>query len=185
MKKIIIAFTAILGFATISNAQTNASGTASQTVQLALSNALEITFTGNGSATGGLVTIPFTTVNDYANGVSSAAQEIKVRSNKNFGVTVKTSTAYFSVTNAGVTTTSTMPASVLGIEVSANATGGSIASGFSSSAFNSLSATAANLITNATYGGNQTFSVMYKATPGFAYPAGTYATDVVYTATQQ
>ncbi len=185
MKKIIIAATAILGFASASFAQSNASGTASQTVQLALSNALEITFTGNGSATGGTVTIPFTTVNDYANGVESAAQEIKIRSNKNFGVTVKTSTANFSVTNAGVTTTSTMPASVLGVKVSANATGGSIASGFSSSAYNSLSATAANLISNATYGGNQTFSVMYKATPGFAYPAGTYATDVVYTATQQ
>ena len=185
MKKIIIAATAILGFASASFAQSNASGTASQTVQLALSNALEITFTGNGSATGGTVTIPFTTVNDYANGVESGAQEIKVRSNKNFGVTVKTSTAYFSVTNSGVTTTSTMPASVLGIEVTANATGGSIASGFSASAYNSLSATAANLITNASYGGNQTFSVKYKATPGFAYPAGTYATDVVYTATQQ
>ena len=185
MKKIIIAATAILGFASASFAQSNASGTASQTVQLALSNALEITFTGNGSATGGTVTIPFTTVNDYANGVESGAQEIKVRSNKNFGVTVKTSTAYFSVTNSGVTTTSTMPASVLGIEVTANATGGSIASGFSASAYNSLSATAANLISNASYGGNQTFSVKYKATPGFAYPAGTYATDVVYTATQQ
>ena len=93
MKKIIIAATAILGFTSASFAQSNASGTASQTVQLALSNALEITFTGNGSATGGTVTIPFTTVNDYANGVESAAQEIKIRSNKNFGVTVKTSTA--------------------------------------------------------------------------------------------
>ena len=185
MKKIIIAAMAAIGFATVANAQSNASGTASQTVQIALSNALEITFTGNGSSTGGTVTIPFTTVNDYANGVESSAQEIKVRSNKNFGVTVKTSTAYFSVTNSGVTTTSTMPASVLGIEVTANSTGGSIASGFSSSAYNSLSATAANLINNASYGGNQTFSVKYKATPGFAYPAGTYATDVVYTATQQ
>jgi hypothetical protein len=185
MKKIIIAASAILGFATFANAQSNASGTASQTVQLALSNALEITFTGTGSATGSTVTIPFTTVNDYANGVASSAQEIKIRSNKNFGVTVKTDAANFSVTNSGVTTTSTMPASVLGIMVTANGTGGTIASGFSSSAYNSLSATAANLINNATYGGNQTFSVQYKATPGFAYPAGTYAVNVVYTATQQ
>ena len=44
MKKIIIAATAILGFTSASFAQSNASGTASQTVQLALSNALEITF---------------------------------------------------------------------------------------------------------------------------------------------
>ena len=185
MKKIIIAAMAAIGFTTVANAQSNASGAASQTVELALSNALEITFTGNGSATGSTVTLDFTTVNDYANGVASADQEIKVRSNKNFGVTVKTSTANFSVTNAGVTTTSSMPASVLGVEVSANGTGGSIASGFSSSAYSALSSTAANLIDNATYGGNQTFSVKYKATPGFAYPAGVYATDVVYTATQQ
>jgi hypothetical protein len=185
MKKIIIATTAILGFATASYAQTNASGTASQTIQLSLSNALEISFTGTGSATGGTVTLPFTTVNDYANGVASSAQEIKVRSNKNFGVTVKTSTTYFNVTNNGVTTVSTMPANVLGIMVTANATGGTIGTGFSASAYNSLSATAANLINNASFGGNQTFSVQYKATPGFAYPAGTYTTDVVYTATQQ
>jgi hypothetical protein len=185
MKKIIIAAMAAIGFTTVANAQSNASGSASQTVQLALSNALEITFTGNGSATGATVSIPFTSVDDYANGVESSAQEIKVRSNKNFDVTVKTSAAYFSVTNSGVTTTSTMPASVLGIEVSANGTGGSIASGFSASTYNALSATAANLIENADRGGNQTFSVKYKATPGFAYAAGTYATDVVYTATQQ
>jgi len=185
MKKIVIAIAALVGSSTASFAQSNASGTASQTVQLALSNALEITFTGNGSATGSTVTLPFTSVTDYANGIESAAQEIKVRSNKNFGVTVKTSTANFSVTNGGVTTTSDMPASVLGVLVSANSTGGSIGSGFSASAYNSLSSTAANLITNADNGGNQTFSVKYKATPGFAYPAGTYATDVVFTATQQ
>ncbi len=41
------------------------------------------------------------------------------------------------------------------------------------------------LISNGQNGGNQTFSVMYNATPGFAYPAGTYTVDVVYTATQQ
>ncbi|MBL7683508.1 MAG: hypothetical protein JNK00_10655, partial [Flavipsychrobacter sp.] len=47
-----------------------------------------------------------------------------------------------------------------------------------------LTSTAANLLTNCNNGGNQTFSVMYEATPGFAYPAGTYTVDVVYTATQ-
>ena len=185
MKKIIIIAAAILGFTTASNAQNNASSTASQTVQLQLSNALEITFTGNGATTGNTVSLPFNTVNDYANGVESAAQELKVRSNKNFTVTVKTSTGNFSVTNGGNTASSGMPTSVLGVMVSANNTGGQIGQGFSTSAYNSLSATAANLITNANNGGNQTFSVKYKATPGFAYPAGTYSTDVVFTATQQ
>ena len=185
MKKIIIAAVAALGFTTVANAQSNASGSAQQTVNLNLTNALEITFTGTGTNTGSTVNLDFNTVNDYASGVESSAQEIKVRSNKNFGVTVRTSGAYFSVTNNGNTTTSTMPTSSLGVEVSANSTGGSIASGFSSSAYNALSSTAANLIDNATYGGDQKFSVKYKATPGWAFPAGVYATDVIYTATQQ
>lgn len=185
MKKIIIIAAALVGINSAANAQSNASGNAQQTVQLALSNALEFTFTGNSSATGATVSIPFTTADDYANGVESGTQQLKVRSNKPFSVTVKTSAATFSVTNGGVTTSSSMPASVLGLVVTDNSTGGTLGTGFSSSTYNALSATAANLITAANRGGNQNFTVKYKATPGFAYPAGTYATDVIYTATQE
>lgn len=182
MKKTIIFAAAFIGFASAVNAQ-NASGSAQQTVQLALSNALEITFTGSNSATGTTVSIPFTTVNDYANGVESAAQVIKVRSNKSFNVTAKANSAFFSVTNGSNTTASTMPASVLEIKVSANNTGGTIATGYTG--YKDLTTTAANILTGASNGGNQNFSVMYNAQPGFAYPAGTYTMDVVYTATQQ
>jgi len=189
MKKIIIAAAAIVSFSTTSIAQTvnanNASGTAQQTVQLALSNALEITFVASNAATGATVTLPFTTVDHYQNGVESATQQLKIRSNKNFGVTVKTSAANFTVTNGASESVSTMPASVLGLVVTDNNTGGALGTGFSSTTYNALSATAANLITAANRGGNQNFTVKYKATPGFAYPAGVYATDVVYTATQQ
>ena len=183
MKKIIIIAAAFIGLASAAKAQTNASGSAQQTVQLALSNALEITFTSNSSATGATVSLPFTTANDYANGVESSAQQLKVRSNKNFNVSVKANAATFTVTNSGNTTTSTMPASVLDVKVSANGTGGAIAGTYAN--YTDLSTTATNMITNGTYGGNQTFSVMYKAQPGFAYAAGTYNMDVVYTATQQ
>jgi hypothetical protein len=189
MKKIIIAAAAIIGFSAAANAQTvnstNATGNAQQTVQLALSNALEITFTANNSATGATVTLPFTTTNDYANGVESATQQLKVRSNKEFNVTVKTSAANFSVTNGTTTTTSSMPASVLGLVVTDNNTGGNLGTGFSASTYKALSATAATLISAGDNGGNQNFTVKYKATPGFAYSAGVYSTDVVYTATQQ
>ncbi len=181
MKKVFaIAALTIAGFA--SKAQV--ASTATQTVNLNLSNAIELTFTGSNSATGAAVNLAFNTVNDYANGVASSAQELKVRSNKKFGVTVKTNNASFSYT--GTTSPApVMPVSgVLALKVSANATGGTIATPFSASAYNGLSNTAANLITNANNGGNQTFSVMYNATPGFAYPAGTYTVDVVYTATQ-
>ncbi|MBS1772261.1 MAG: hypothetical protein JST82_05330 [Bacteroidetes bacterium] len=182
MKKIIaIAALAIVGYS--ANAQ-NASSTASQTVNLSLSNAIELTFTGSGTATGAAVTLSFTTVNDYANGVQSAAQQLKVRSNKAYGVTVKTNNANF--TYSGSTTPApVMPvASVLDLKVSANSTGGSIVAPFSASAFADLTSTAQSMLTNCTYGGNQLFSVIYQATPGFAYPAGTYTVDVVYTATQ-
>ena len=185
MKKIIIIAAAFIGFTTAASAQTNASSTAQQTVELGLSNTIDITFTGSGNATGGTVTLPFATVTDYANGVESAAQQLKVRSNKIFNVTVAASAANFSVTNNGTTSVSTMPvAGVLDLMVSSNQAGGTIASGYSSYG-GGLSTAASSILTGASNGNNQTFSVKYKATPGFAYPAGVYAVDVVYTATQQ
>ena len=180
MKKIIaIAALSFVGMA----AKAQVASTATQTVNLNLSNAIELTFTGSGTATGAAVNLAFNTVNDYANGVQSSAQELKVRSNKKFDVTVKTNNASFSYTGS-TTPAPVMPVSgVLGLKVSANGTGGTIAGSFAG--YTSLSSTAANLIANGLNGGNQTFSVMYNATPGVTYPAGTYTVDVVYTATQQ
>ena len=183
MKKIIIiAATLFTGYA--SQAQL-ANTSASQTMNLVLTNAIDMTFTANGSATGPLVSLPFTTTNDYANGVASTAQQLKVRSNKNFNVTVKTSATNFTYT--GTTTPApVMPVSgVLGLEVTAAAAGSTIVSPFSAAAYSTLTSSNQNMLSNATLGGNQTFSVQYMATPGWSYPAGTYAVDVVYTATQQ
>ena len=182
MKKIVL-FAAILSCITVA-VKAQVASTATQTVNLNLSNAIELTFTGSGTATGAAVNLAFNTVNDYANGVSSSNQELKVRSNKKFGVTVKTNNANFSYT--GTTTPApVMPVSgVLDLRVPANGTGGTIASPFSATAYADLSATAQNLLSNCNNGGNQTFSIQYNATPGFAYPAGTYTVDVVYTATQ-
>ena len=186
MKRIIIA-AAFIGLTTAAQAQNtqNASSTATQTVQLSLSNALEISFVSTNNANGTTVTLPFTTVSHYANGVESTEQQLRVRSNKNFTVTVKTNNNNFMYSNGGTSYTYNMPASVLGLQITDNNTGGQLGQGFSSSSYKALSANVQNLITNASNGGNQTFSVKYKATPGFAYPAGTYTTDVIYTATQQ
>ncbi|HEY9177977.1 MAG TPA: hypothetical protein VIN07_09815, partial [Flavipsychrobacter sp.] len=102
----------------------NESSAASQATRISLSNAIEITFTGNMSATGADVTIPFTTVNDYANGVESDAQELKVRSNKNFSVAVKANAGEFSYTG-NTTPAPEMPVEgVLAVKVTANGTGG-------------------------------------------------------------
>ena len=186
MKKFIaIAALATIGFSANAQDQANQTTSASQTTNLVMSNAIELTFTGNNTTTGAAVNLAFTTVNHYADGVESGAQELKVRSNKPFGVAVKTSNANFSY--VGTTTPApVMPVSgVLALKVSANGTGGTIATPFSASAYSTLTSANQNLIANGLRGGNQTFSVMYKATPGFAYPAGTYSVDVVYTATQQ
>jgi hypothetical protein len=183
MKKIIIIAAALVGFAVNANAQL-ASANANQNVSLTLSNAIAITFTGSGTNVGAAVNLPFSTVSDYANGVTSAAQQLKVQSNLAFGVTVKTNAANFTYSGT-YTTGTTMPVSgVLKLMVSANTTGGTIATPFSSTAYSTLTSADQNLISNGTYGSNQLFSVQYQATPGFTYPAGTYTTQVIYTATQ-
>lgn len=185
MKKIILFFISIFVFNTKINAQTNSSKASQQLVDLALSNALEMTFASNNSVNGTTVSLPFGTVNDYANGVESNPQTINIKSNKNFKITVKTSSSKFTVTIGGSTTTSTMPASVLGLLVSSNNTGGTLGSGFSATTYKSLSSSSVALINNALHGGDKSLIVKYKATPGFTYAAGTYNISVVYTATQQ
>lgn len=184
MKKVLLAAVAFLGLSSAVQAQ-NASATASQSASLILSNAIAITFTGSGTNVGGAVNLPFSTVSDYANGVSSSAQQLRVQSNLAFGVTVRANATNFTYTGS-YTTGTTMPVSgVLKLMVSANTTGGTIATPFSGTAYSTLTSTDQNLINNGNYGANQLFSVQYQATPGFTYPAGTYSTQVVYTATQQ
>ncbi len=177
MKKIILAAASFVAFAFNANADTK---TQSQTVTLALTDAIELTFTG---ATTSAVSMPFTTVNDYANGVTSADQTLKVRSNKQFTVKVKANAANFTYTGTA-TPTPTMPVTgVLKLMVSANSTGGTIASPFTGTTFSTLTNADQNLLTTCSNGNNQTFAVQYQATPGFTYPGGTYTVDVVYTAT--
>ena len=184
MKKIAVALL-MLFKATIGISQTTVTETAQQIVQLNLTNTIEIAFTSNGSPTGTTVTLPFTNVNDYANGVESTNQELSVSSNKLFTVTVNTLSPNFSVTNNGVTIPSNMPVSVLSILIANNNTGGTIGQGFSNANYSSLSSTASNLLTGANNGYLETFAIKYKATPVFVYPIGVYSTDVVFTATQQ
>ena len=182
MKKIIVLAAAILGFNMASNAQT-ASATASQSVALSLSNAIAITFVASGTNTGTAVSIPFATVADYTNGVTSSAQQLKVQSNKAFNVTLNANATSFTYSGTTSPAPSMPVAGVLAAQVTANATGGTVASGFNG-AYGGITSSSQSLISGCSNGGNQTFSIQYQATPGFAYPAGTYTTNVVYTATQ-
>jgi hypothetical protein len=64
MKTIILIAAALISFIT-AKAQVNSIAT--QTLNLNLSNAIEIIFTGSGTVTGDPVTMAFTNVNDYYN----------------------------------------------------------------------------------------------------------------------
>ena len=174
----------ILILANLAAKAQSASAAGSQQVDLVLGNVIDITFNSTGTSTGSAINLPFTTAADYANGVTSTAQSLKVRSNQPFNVTVKTSAANFTYTGSYTTGTTIPVNGALKVMVTANTTGGAIAAPFSSTSYSTLTSTNQNLITNGSYGNNQQFSVQYQATPGSTHPAGTYSTTVVYTATQ-
>ncbi len=167
-------------------AQNEANATAGSVhrTNMRLGNALDIKFTKNGILTGPVVNMDFARVNDYANGVESPVQEINIRTNKNFKIVVNTSAANFTYTG-NISPPPLMPVSgVLELKIAANTTNGKMESSFSSSSFHSLTETAQPLLSNCSSGSGQAFGVVYKATPGFVYPAGVYTIDVIYTATQ-
>lgn len=183
MKKIITTIAILLALTTVAAAQNQANETAggTQRTELALSNAIDISFYS--VAYGGTQTMTFSNVNDYANGVQTGWQILIVKSNKNYDVTVKTNSANF--TYSGNTTPApTMPVSALNVGLYYNGTGGTPNNTFNNK-YAPLSANSQTLITNGKKGGFQYFFTRYKATPGFAYPAGTYTAEVIYTATQR
>ena len=180
MKKIILFALTLLCISIGANAQ-NATDGASQTTNLDLSNAIEIKFYSN--TYGGTQTLSFNNVNDYANGKETGYQILIIRSNKDYNVTVKANAANFSY--SGTTSPApVMPISALNVSNYYNGTGGTVSSTFNNT-YAPMSAVDQNLITDGKKGSFQYFFTRYKATPGFAYPAGTYTAEIIYTATQQ
>lgn len=162
MKKTLL-FAALLFSFSFTHAQL-ASGSSNQTVSLTLKNAISLNIT---AATG--TTLSFEAADDYANGIANTtASTFQVKSNRPWAVTVKAAATSFSGPAAPA---AVMPSSALGVRL----TGGTT--------YTALSTTAASLTSGTR--GDSNFSVDYKATPGFAYDAGTYTLSVVYTATQQ
>ncbi len=173
---------AILSFTVQAQNATNANGV--QTANLDLSNALEISFTGNSSD---VINVEFASLNDMMNGIETAAHEIRVRSNKKFKVTVKPSSNNFTYTGTSLLGTLLKVSSVMKIQVENNHTGGSqpyVAQLLGWQNFN-IFGSPVTLLNNCDAGDNQTFTVKYKATPGVNCKAGNYSTEMVYTATQQ
>ncbi|HRO43806.1 MAG TPA: hypothetical protein PL009_13290 [Flavipsychrobacter sp.] len=163
-------------------AQQNASSNAQQAVNLALSNALEITFTDNNSSTGNSVNLLFDDVSDYVNGVESKEQELRVRSNIGFDVTVESSTGNFIYTGPEKTIPTMEVDKVLEVMVTENNTGGTVTGGFNK--YQKITNKGKKMINKGDAGGKQTFKVQYRADPGFEFPAGTYTTDIIFTLTQ-
>lgn len=143
MKQILLFAAMLISFSML-HAQTT--GTSNQTVSLTLRNAISINIT---AATG--TTLTFDVADDYLNGIANAtASTFQVKSNRPWAVTVKAAAANFAGPAAP---SATMPASALGVRL----TGGST--------YTALSTTAASLTSGAR--GDNSFSVDYKATPGF------------------
>lgn len=185
MKKLIaLALSSVLVYTANAQDQSDQTTTANQSINLALSNVIEVTFTANGLSSGPLVNIPFATINDYVNGAESAPQELRVRSNKRFLIKVRTNSPSFTYSGLAVPAPTMPVENVLLLKVSANNTGGNVHAPFSTVAYANIRDFDQFLLNEGTLGDNKTLSVIYKATPGFAYPAGNYAVDVVYTATQ-
>lgn len=157
---------------------------ASQLMNLNLANAIELTFVGTNGIVGNAVNFDFTTVGHYADGITSANQDLKVRSNRKFNITIKANAINF--TYAGTTAPApNMPVNdVLGVQVATNSTGGSIAWPFGTGYYVNMPTSPWTLIRDGNRGSSQTFSVKYLAYPGFNYPEGIYTVDIVYTATQ-
>lgn len=161
----------------------NATETAQQTVNLALAGVMEITFSDINSQTGNTVGLIFADMDDYINGVESADQTLKVRSNKDFDVRVEAGSATFTYSGNAVANNNMAVGDVLKMKVVSNNTGGNITSGFSN--YKKITYNDKKIINNADAGDNQTFAVRYKATPGYEYAAGTYSVDIIFTLTEQ
>ncbi len=176
MKKLSL-FISFVFSLSICTAQTTA---VTQTLNLSLTNIISLTFVSSGTSTGGTITLPFSSTSDYDNGVISSDQQLTVLSNMHFNVAVQSNAVNFSYSGTVTPAPTIQVANVLQMMVSANNTGGSL----SYSSYASIPSGTATIINWGSPGGNQTFSVRYKATPGYTMPSGTYTTNIIYTATQ-
>jgi len=183
MKKIRLILLLAAGAVNIASGQDNEAGSASQSANLVMSNAIDITFNSNGTSESEVVTLPFDNVNDYANGVESAPIEMRIRSNKKFYVSAKTSSNRFTY-RGPESKDPKMNVNKLKIKVVSNNTGGKVPNAVNNK-YSNMSKSNKKLINDGTPGSDNVFAVQYKADPGFEFPAGTYSVEVIYTATQQ
>ena len=158
----------------------NASTTAVQTMNLALSDAIELSFVNGG----GTINTTFSTASELISGKETATQDLRVRSNKKFKVAVNTTSSNFSYSGSA-NSNNVIPVSTgFKVMVTANHTGGYMTLSALLGWVGLTCGSSTSLLTACNAGDNQTFSVKYKTTPGILAAPGTYTADVVFTATQ-
>jgi hypothetical protein len=165
MKTAILSLLTFVLFSTAANAQANVDN---HNVSMVLTNVITL------SITTGDVSINLASVSDYTNGVaSSSPTTLSVSSNKSYTITAYASSAA-TVSGDLTGTAGDIPLAKLTLKEGANA--------YVPISANSGSPTTV-LATHAA-GGSQSTNVTYFANPGFGYAAGTYTTNITYTATQ-
>lgn len=146
---------------------------ATQTLSISLADVIDIRFE-NGQAAGPQLRMNFANAEDFYKGVESPLQKLKVRSNKDFTVSVRATTSSAASNNS----------SFVYLKVPENKTGGRLASNFSNNSYQPLTDNNLILLNDGQKGDDQTFSVQYKAKPGTTIDPGTYLVDVIFTATR-
>ncbi|HTM65972.1 MAG TPA: hypothetical protein VL093_06620 [Flavipsychrobacter sp.] len=164
------------------SAKAQSRASASQRIQLVLNPIIDIKFSEADADQGAMVTMPFNTVHQYKDGVFSGTQELEVRSNKNFKISVQTDASNFQY--SGATNGASMPVdNTLFMSVVNNNTGGIVNGPFDNS-YHSLSSAAQDVILNGRNGEEKRLALAYMAKPDMSYPSGIYSVGVIYTATQ-
>ncbi len=158
MKKL-LAIALFLGGSYLGHAQLTQ--TATQATEVVIGQILDITYTA-GNAT---ETFTFSALNDFNNGLSTAANvsSLEVKSNKTYTVSVSAP----NFTNVGSSTT-TMPPTVLGVTAD------------NGSNYTTVTTGGANLVTSGSVG-TTTFPIGFQANPGFDYEPDTYNTTITFT----
>jgi hypothetical protein len=182
MKRFItILLTGLIASTAIAQKGTNA--TASQPTTFALSDVIEIVFADVNATTGNTVFMPFNTSRDFKNGVTFTDQELRVRANTAFKVSLKYDLSTFHYIGEEKVSADLLQ-DALGVMVTKNNTGGQVVAPFNSSDYATIQSSDRDLLINGLSGGNQRFAVKYKCAPKQTLPVGNYFINVVYTATK-
>ncbi len=130
------------------------------------------------NSSGDFITMFFPEQKDLVNGLETPKQNLVVKSNQHFKVTLTTTTGAFKYNGVGNPQNAVPLDGIIKVKVEDNQTGGQALTDY-----NAVSLYPVTLISNGTYGDNQAFTVRFKATPGLQLPSGVYEVNVVYTAT--